>query len=188
MGTGTHSSHFTKVLFRPPPERGEGLEERGAQLGQRVFHLLRSDDIDASSRGLHGWAYGPANVLPGIFTLEVPMRFDAFSFGSIQINNIVYDHDVVIDRGAIRKRKKRASKKLRDNYGHTPLSAEEDIPWTCRRLVVGTGAHGRLPVTRDVRREAERRKIELLILPTVQAIDILARNMKETNAVLHVTC
>jgi hypothetical protein len=25
-------------------------------------------------------------------------------------------------------------------YGHTPLSIAEDIPWRCRRLVVGTGA------------------------------------------------
>ena len=65
------------------------------------------------------------------------MRFDAFSFGSIQIDGLVYDHDIVIDRGAIRKRKKQPSKKRRDAYGHTPLSAAEEIPWRCRRLVVG---------------------------------------------------
>jgi len=68
------------------------------------------------------------------------MRFDAFSFGSVQIDDITYEHDVVIDRGEIRKRKKKASKKFRDEYGHTPLSVEEEIPWKCRRLVVGTGA------------------------------------------------
>jgi hypothetical protein len=120
--------------------------------------------------------------------MEVPMRFDAVSFGSIQIDDIIYDHDVVIDHGAVRKRKKRPSKKLRDEYGHTPLSAEEELPWTCRRLVVGTGAYGRLPVTSDVRFEAERRKIELLILPTAKAIETLEQGMEETNAVLHVTC
>jgi hypothetical protein len=116
------------------------------------------------------------------------MRFDAFSFGSVQIDGIVYDHDIVIDRGAIRKRKKQPSKKLRDAYGHTPLSAAEEIPWHCRRLVVGTGAEGRLPVTEDVRRAAARRKIDLLIVPTAQAIKILQHDMDDTNAILHVTC
>ena len=39
----------------------------------------------------------------------------------------------------------------------------------------------------EVRREAERRGIKLLILPTLGAIDAL-RDMDRTNAVLHVTC
>jgi hypothetical protein len=116
------------------------------------------------------------------------MRFDAFSFGSIQIDDITYDGDVIIDRGDVRKRKKKASKKFRDEYGHTPLSVEEEIPWKCRRLVVGTGAYGRLPVMEDVKREAERRKIELLVLPTTEAIEALKQATKDTNAILHVTC
>jgi hypothetical protein len=44
------------------------------------------------------------------------------------------DHDVVIDRGEIHKRKKKASKKFRKAFGHTPLLLEERIPWKCRRL------------------------------------------------------
>ncbi len=63
------------------------------------------------------------------------MRFEGFSFGSIRIDGVSYDHDVVIDRGEIRKRKKKASKKFRDAFGHTPLSLEEGIPWKCRRLI-----------------------------------------------------
>jgi len=120
--------------------------------------------------------------------VEVLVRFDAFSFGSIQIDGITYDHDIVIDRGEIRKRQKKPSKKLRDKYGHTPLSVEEQIPWKCRRLVVGTGAYGRLPVTKEVKLEAERHKVELVILSTAQAIETLKQNMEGTNAVMHVTC
>lgn len=116
------------------------------------------------------------------------MRFDAFSFGSIQIDDVTYECDVVIDRGDVRKRKKKASKKLWDHYGHTPLSTEEKIPWKCERLVVGTGAYGRMPVTEDVRREAERRKLELLVLPTTEAIKALRQAPKDTNAILHVSC
>lgn len=67
------------------------------------------------------------------------MRFQAFSFGSIRIDGITYNHDVVIDRGEIRKRKKKPSRKFRETFGHTPLSIEEEIPWKCRRLIIGTG-------------------------------------------------
>jgi hypothetical protein len=116
------------------------------------------------------------------------MRFRDLSFGSIRIDGITYEHDVVIDRGEIRKRKKKPSKKFRDEFGHTPLSVEEEIPWNCQRLVIGTGAHGSLPVMKDIKLEAKRRKIELLILPTAQAIEELEKNADRTNAVLHVTC
>jgi len=40
----------------------------------------------------------------------------------------------------------------------------------------------------EVRREAERRKIKLLVLPTIEAIELLNQNPKDTNAILHVTC
>jgi hypothetical protein len=49
-------------------------------------------------------------------------RFEAFSFGTIRIDGVTYEHDVVIDRGHVRKRSKKASKKYRDQFGHTPLS------------------------------------------------------------------
>jgi len=108
------------------------------------------------------------------------MQFDNFSFGSIQIDGSTYEHDVVIDRGEISKRKKKASKQFRDEFGHTPLSVEENIPWKCRQLVIGTSAYGRLPVMQEVRREAERHKIKLLVLPTIEAIGMLTQNPKDT--------
>ncbi|MBZ5545284.1 MAG: hypothetical protein LAO07_16655 [Acidobacteriia bacterium] len=116
------------------------------------------------------------------------MRFEEFSFGSIRIDGVAYECDVVIDRGEIRKRKKKPSKPYREAFGHTPLSGDEKIPWRCRRLVIGTGAHGALPVMKEVKAEAERRKIELLILPTARAIEILRDDPAETNAILHITC
>ena len=115
------------------------------------------------------------------------MRFEGFTFGSVRIDGVTYEHDVVIDRGQVRKRKKKPSKKFRAEFGHTPLSLAEKIPWKCRRLVVGTGT-GALPVMEELKREAKRRNIELLILPTVRAIRVLEGDSAETNAVLHVTC
>ena len=115
------------------------------------------------------------------------MKFQQFSFGQIRIDGIEYGYDVVIDRGKVGKRKKKASKKFREAFGHTPLSLEEKIPWKCRRLVVGTG-EGALPVMDEVKREAKRRKVELIILPTEEAMELLNRRAENTNAILHVTC
>ena len=116
------------------------------------------------------------------------MRFGSLKFGSIHIDGKSYEHDVVIDGGAIRNRKKKPSKSFRSSFGHTPLSNAEAIPWVCRRLVVGTGANGALPVMEAVKLEAQTRHVELLVFPTAQAIDELAKGGKDTNAILHVTC
>ena len=35
------------------------------------------------------------------------VRFEEFSFGSIRIDGVTYEHDVVIDRAEVRKRKKK---------------------------------------------------------------------------------
>jgi hypothetical protein len=116
------------------------------------------------------------------------MQFTGYSFGSVRVDGVTYDHDLVIDRGKVRKRKKAASRKFRGGYGHTPLSAEEDIPRRCRRLVIGTGAEGALPVLQQVRDEARRRKVDLVVLPTARAIGALAEAGAHTNAILHLTC
>jgi len=116
------------------------------------------------------------------------MDFGQFRFGSLAINGVTYERDVVIDRGKVRKRKKKPSKKFREEFGHTPISVEEKIPWNCERLVIGTGRNGSLPVMDEVRREARRRKIELVIIPTEEAIESFAEKPERTNAILHVTC
>jgi hypothetical protein len=115
------------------------------------------------------------------------MHFDAFSFGSIRIDGVTFEHDVVIDRGQVHKRKKKPSKAFRGLFGHTPVSTAEAIPWNCQCLVIGTGT-GALPVMDEVRQEAERRKVELVIVPTEEAIARLKVKTEGTNAILHVTC
>ncbi len=40
----------------------------------------------------------------------------------------------------------------------------------------------------EVKREAERRGIKLVILTTTEAIDLLKKEPADTNAILHVTC
>jgi hypothetical protein len=116
------------------------------------------------------------------------MRFERYEFGSIRVDGTTFDHDLGIDRGEIRKRKKGPSKELRARYGHTPLTSHEDIPWGCRRLVIGSGAAGSLPIVDEVAEEAARRGVELIVMPTSEAIEELERSPDDTNAILHLTC
>jgi hypothetical protein len=43
------------------------------------------------------------------------------------------------------QRKKKPSRAFREQFGHTPVSLQEDIPWRCKRLVIGTGMEDQLP-------------------------------------------
>jgi hypothetical protein len=116
----------------------------------------------------------------GRSTSPTSYRFEDFCFGYIRIDGVTYEHDVLIDRGQVRKRKKKPSKKFREAFGHTPVSTEESIPWKCKRLVIGTGT-GALPVMDEVRREAKRRHVELLMLPTVEAIEELRSSSRSAS-------
>ena len=82
------------------------------------------------------------------------MKARLVKFGEIEVEGERYSHDVVIDGDKVRKRKKGPSKQFREKFGHTPLSAGEKIPWGGRQLIIGTGAHGALPVMDEVLVEA----------------------------------
>ena len=117
------------------------------------------------------------------------MRIDAYEFGRITIDGVIYDQDVVVEAARIRKRKKGPSKARQGEFGHTPLTAKEEIPWSGRRLWIGTGAYGRLPVAEDIREEARRRGVELLMRPTPELVRLVNEALPaETNPILHITC
>ena len=117
------------------------------------------------------------------------MKAKLTCFGEIEIEGKRYGHDVVIEAGHVSKRNKKPSKPLRDHYGHTPLSIQESIPWGGDRLIIGTGAYGQLPVTPEVNKEAARRHIEIIVVPTREACRLLdGLKSKDTYAVLHCTC
>jgi len=115
------------------------------------------------------------------------MHFISFPSVPLRIDGSTSERDVVIDRGEIRKRKKTPFRKFHHGFGHTTLSIEEKIPWKCHRLVIGTGAYSRLPVMKEMKREAKRRHIELVIVPTREAIRLIEKE-SAANAILHVTC
>jgi len=132
--------------------------------------------------------------MSGVHHMDRPVAYaggvdiEYLGFGSIVIDGVHFDHDVVIEDGAVRKRDK-APSRAHKRGGHTPLSADEQLPWGGTQLVIGTGYSGRLPVLPDIELEAIRKKVELVVLPTAAACALLEDVESPTvNAVLHLTC
>jgi hypothetical protein len=117
------------------------------------------------------------------------MKARWIAFGEIEIEGRRYTFDVLIEAGRVEKRRKKPSKRHRDEFGHTPLSVEEKIPWGGSRLFVGTGESGSLPIMPAVRAEADRRGIEIVAAPTQEALRLLRDvDAKDAYAIVHVTC
>ena len=117
------------------------------------------------------------------------MKARLVRFGEIEVEGERYTHDVVIDGGKVRKRKKGPSKQFREEFGHTPLSAEEKIPWGGKQLIIGTGAHGALPVMNEVLAEAKWRGIDVVAKPTLEVCKLLEEvETGQAYAILHCTC
>lgn len=117
------------------------------------------------------------------------MKAQFIRFGEVEIDGTRYREDVVVNGGVVGERDKAASRSHKSKYGHTPLSIDEPVPWNCSRLIVGTGANGRLPITPEVKAAAEKRGVELIAVPKEQACTMLSEaDTGTTNAILHLTC
>lgn len=114
------------------------------------------------------------------------MKVKNLLFGSITIDGVTYGKDLIIDNGSIKKRKKAESKKYRDRFGHTPLSPDENIPWKCKHLIIGSGHSSSLPVMDEVYDIAVSKGVELSIMRTPEAVWHI--NDPDTNLILHLTC
>jgi len=117
------------------------------------------------------------------------MRMET-GFGWIRVGETTYDHDIIIHAdGEVTKRKKKASKSLKVEYGHTPLSEHElDILGQEKpdRVFIGTGNSGALPLTPGARTIL--REYDTVILPIPALLPLLEEERKPYVAILHVTC
>jgi hypothetical protein len=111
-------------------------------------------------------------------------------FGWIEIGGIRFGHDVIIHAdGRVSKRKKKASKKFRDRFGHTPLS-EEELGFLADEkpeiVYVGSGQYGDLPVTPDAGTLIA--SFHGVLMPTPEILPVLEKEQRRFVAILHVTC
>jgi hypothetical protein len=111
-------------------------------------------------------------------------------FGWIEVDGVRYDHDIVIhtDR-TITKRRKKLSKGLKGEYGHTPIDDAEltfladEMPEV---VYIGTGQYGDLPVTPAAQQLLKR--LSPVVVPTPAILPLIESERRKYSAVLHVTC
>lgn len=111
-------------------------------------------------------------------------------FGWVQIGDVTFDHDVVIHTdGTVTKRRKKRSRELKEQYGHTPLSEHElDILKEEKPGVVyiGTGQYGSLPITPEAKELLL--DYHAIILPTPDLVATIGQEKGYYLAIIHVTC
>jgi hypothetical protein len=111
-------------------------------------------------------------------------------FGWIEVGGVRYDNDIVIHTdGSVTKRRKKDSKGLKGDYGHTPLSEyelgflEKEDPEV---VYVGTGQYGSLPLTPGAREVLA--SYGTVIEPTGEILSSIGKEQRSYVAILHVTC
>lgn len=109
--------------------------------------------------------------------------------GKLELYGKRYATDVVVEAGKVRRRRKKPSRELRERCGHTPLTTAEKLPWDGKRLIVGTGLSGAMPVAADIYVKAENIGVEIVAAPLAEALVLLDEvERSQAFAVLHIGC
>jgi hypothetical protein len=58
------------------------------------------------------------------------MKARVVAFGLVELDGQTYDYDVLVERGRVSRRLKKASKPQRDRYGHPPSRPRSRCPGT----------------------------------------------------------
>ena len=110
---------------------------------------------------------------------------DSYSFGSITINNKVYNSDVIIYPD-------RVNSSWWRKVGHElcPEDIQEILEQKPEVLIVGTGDPGLMKILPDTKEVLKEKDIELLVYPTRDAVKIYNEICQKrlTIAALHLTC
>jgi hypothetical protein len=113
------------------------------------------------------------------------VHIDTYSFGKIVIDGTAYDDDVIIAPDGVRSGWWR-----REAHEASLFDLAEALDPPPARLIVGTGSAGRCQVLDEVRAYCASQKIELLVLPTPEAV-VEYNSLEDagsTVAALHLTC
>ena len=115
---------------------------------------------------------------------------DHTAFGEITIDGKTYDHDVIVRlSGQIMKRKKKLSKKL---YGTSHIVSKDEAKFVfekgCRQLILGSGQYGNVRLSPEAEAFFAKKKCEVVIKSTPQAIRAFNEAPGKKIGLFHVTC
>jgi hypothetical protein len=119
-------------------------------------------------------------------------RIDGTAFGSITVEETVFDHDVLIGpNGRVTKRKKKLSKRV---YGTSHTISLDEARYVYEegagadRLIIGGGQYGRVELSPEAADYLARRKCEVVLRPTPEAIAVWNESEDSAIGLFHVTC
>jgi hypothetical protein len=112
-------------------------------------------------------------------------HIETYSFGHIRIDEIDYEHDVIITPEGITPHWWR-------KVGHevSIFDLAEGLALRPRRLIIGTGAEGACRVLGEVEAYCAAQGIELIAVPTPEAVAEFntLEDSSQTVCALHLTC
>ena len=112
------------------------------------------------------------------------------SFGSIKIDNTLYEHDVVIRlNGEIKKRKKKLSKAIYGSSHTVSLDEAKHIyDKGAKNVVIGSGQYGALGLSNEAKEYFKKKKCVVELLPTPEALKVWNESKNGTIGMFHLTC
>jgi hypothetical protein len=119
----------------------------------------------------------------------VPIINDS-SFGSISVDGVVYDHDIIINlEGKVKKRKKKLSKAV---YGTSHTISLDEAKYVFQEgsdgIIVGSGQYGVAVLSQEATGFLEQNNCKVVLLPTPDAIKKWNRAEGKWIALFHITC
>jgi hypothetical protein len=112
------------------------------------------------------------------------------SFGSVTVEGVVYDHDIIINlEGKVKKRKKKLSKAV---YGTSHTISRDEAEYVYQEgadgIIIGSGQYGVAELSQEATRFLHQKNCKVKLLPTTDAIQEWNRAEGEWIALFHITC
>ena len=112
------------------------------------------------------------------------------TFGSIEVDGTVYNHDIIIrSNGHVEKRKKKLSKAV---YGTSHTVSLEEIEYTydkgAQKIIIGNGQYGALKLSDNACEFLQSRNCEILMKETPEAIKLWNKEEGKSIGLFHLTC
>jgi len=117
-------------------------------------------------------------------------HIDYTEFGQINIDGIVYEHDIVIHKdGTVEPRKKKLSKKV---YGTSHTMSVDEAKYIYEEgasdLIIGCGQYGILELSTEAASYFKEKGVRIEMKPTPESAKIWNSSGDGAIAIFHVTC
>jgi hypothetical protein len=118
-------------------------------------------------------------------------KIDSTEFGSITIENVIFDHDVIIRLdGQVKKRKKKLSKAV---FGTSHIISLEETKHVyeegAKLFIIGAGQYLSVKLSDEAEKFFNQKKCNVKLLDTPHAIKSWNKTKKQTMiGLFHITC